>query len=238
MKFDIYCDESHPDVFWSKDKSRARFLLIGGLWLPTEQRSNLKDQIRLLKERHGFYHEIKWHKVHGGKVEFYTSLIDLFLQSDLRFRCIAVEGDKVDMVRFHQDDQELGFYKFYYQMVKHWLDDFNDYRIFCDEKTNRSGDRLATLRRTLDCANLTSSVLAVQALPSKEVALIQLADFLLGMASSRLNESVAPGSSKDVIIQYLEHELKQQGFKAEKLGPTWKSERKFNIFKINLQGGW
>jgi hypothetical protein len=76
-------------------------------------------------------------------------------------------------------------------------------------------------------------VLAVQALPSKEVVLIQLADFLLGMASSRLNETVAPGSCKDLIIQNLE-----QGLKINRLGPTWKSERKFNIFKINLQGGW
>jgi hypothetical protein len=238
MKFDIYCDESHPDVFWSKAETRARFLLIGGLWLPTEERAGLKEQIRQLKEQHGFHHEIKWHKVHDGKMDFYRSLIDLFLQSELRFRCIAVEGDKVDMVRFHQSDQELGFYKFYYQMVKHWLDDFNDYRIFCDEKTNRSGDRLATLRKTLDCANLTSSVLAVQALPSKEVVLIQLADFLLGMASSRLNETVAPGSCKDIIIQHLEQGLKQQGFRTDRLSPTWKSERKFNIFKINLQGGW
>lgn len=233
MKFDIYCDESQPDVFWSKAATRARFLLIGGLWVPAEQRAGIKLAIRQLKDQHDFHHEIKWHKVHDGKMELYHSIVDLFLRSNLRFRCIAVEGDKVDMVRFHQNDQELGFYKFYYQMVKHWLDDFNEYRIFCDEKTNRSGDRLETLRKTLDYANLTSSVLAVQALPSKEVALLQLTDFLLGMASSRLNETSIPGSGKDQLIQYLE-----RGLKITRLGPTWKSEQKFNVFKINLQGGW
>lgn len=235
VKFDIYCDESHPDVFWSKAKTHARFLLIGSLWLPTEERAAIKQRISQLKSQHAFHHEIKWHRVHRSKQEFYTALIDLFVSYELRlrFRCIAVEGDKVDMVRFHQDDQELGFYKFYYQMVKHWLDDFNDYRIFCDEKTNRAGDRLDTLRRTLDCANLSSNVLSVQALPSHEVLLIQFADFLLGMASSRLNESVAPGSAKDLLIQHLE-----QSLSVSRLAPTWKSERKFNIFKINLQGGW
>ena len=222
-------------MFWSKSGSCARFLLIGGLWLPTEERDAIKQSIRQLKEQHNFHHEIKWHKVHAGKLEFYKALIDLFMGYGLRlrFRCIAVEGDKVDMVRFHQNDQELGFYKFYYQMVKHWLDDFNEYRIFCDEKTNRAGDRLETLRRTLDCANYTSNVLSVQALPSHEVVLIQLTDFLLGMASARLNESVTPGSSKDQIVQYLEQHLK-----VDRLAPTWKSEHKFNIFKINLQGGW
>lgn len=235
MRFDIYCDESHPDVFWTKAASRARFLLIGGLWLPTEERAAAKQAILDLKDAHGFHQEIKWHKVHGGKQDFYAALIDLFMHFGLtlRFRCIAVEGDKVDMVRFHQDDRELGFYKFYYQMVKHWLDDFNEYRLFCDEKTNRAGDRLETLRRTLDCANLTSSVLSVQALPSHEVVLLQLADFLLGMASSRLNESIAPGSTKDLLIQHLE-----RGLGVNRLSPTRKSEQKFNIFRINLQGGW
>ncbi|MBN2209336.1 MAG: hypothetical protein JW759_08585 [Candidatus Coatesbacteria bacterium] len=28
MKSEVYCDESHPDVFWSQAESRARFLLI------------------------------------------------------------------------------------------------------------------------------------------------------------------------------------------------------------------
>lgn len=234
MKFDIYCDESHPDVFWSRSEARAKFLLIGGLWLPTESREAIKRQIGALKEQYDFHHEIKWAKVHGGKMEFYKALVNLFLASEeLRFRCIAVDGDKVDMVRFHQDDQELGFYKFYYQMVKHWLDDFNEYRIFCDEKTNRVGDRLETLRRTLDCANLTSTVRSVQALPSHEVVLIQLADFLLGMVSARLNESVAKGARKDLLIQYLEQELK-----LSRLGPTTKSVQKLNVFRINLQGGW
>lgn len=235
MKFDIYCDESHPDVFWSKTASRARFLLIGSLWLPTEERVGIKQAIQELRNTHQFRQEIKWHKVHSGKQEFYEALIDLFIRFELRlrFRCIAVEGDKVDMVRFHQNDQELGFYKFYYQMLKHWLDDFNEYRIYCDEKTNRVGDRLETLRRTLDCANLTSSVLSVQALPSQEVVLIQLADFLLGMAASRLNETISPGSAKDRLIERLE-----RGLGVNRLAPTWKSERKFNIFKINLQGGW
>lgn len=232
MRFDIYCDESQPDVFWSKSDTRARFLLIGGIWLPSDQRSTIKSAIGALKARHGLNHEIKWHKVHVAKMDFYRALVDLFIDSDLRFRCIAVEGDKVDMVRFHQDDQELGFYKFYYQVIKHWLDDFNEYQIFCDEKTSRSRDRLAILRRTLDYANLTSTVRAVQALPSKEVVLLQLTDFLLGMASSRLNRTAQRGSAKDEVIQHLEKRL------GRAVAPTWKSEQKFNVFRINLQGGW
>jgi hypothetical protein len=235
VKFEIYCDESHPDVFWSKSGRRAKFLLIGGLWLPADRRSEIKKAIDQLKDTYGFRQEIKWHKVHRGREEFYKGLIDLFINfgEALRFRCIAVDGDKVDMVRFHESDEELGFYKFYYQMIKHWIFDFNEYRIFCDEKTNRVGDRLKALRRTLDYANISSQVVSVQALPSHQVVLMQLTDFLLGMASSRINESVQPASAKDRLVAHLEGRLG-----IARLEATRKFETKFNIFKINLQGGW
>ncbi|MCX6645148.1 MAG: DUF3800 domain-containing protein [bacterium] len=235
MKYEIYCDESQPDVFWSKSDKKAKYLVIGGLWLPAELRQEIKAGINELKKTHGFNHEIKWHKVHAGKEDFYRALIDLFVGfgDRLRFRCIVVEAEKVNLVRFHQNDKELGFYKFYYQLIKNWIYDFNEYRIFCDEKTNRVGNRLEILRRTLDCSNMTSQVTSVQALPSKEVALIQLADFLVGMISSRMNETIPTDSSKDKLIAYLEHRLGKQ-----RLGPTWRKEPKFNIFKIDLRGGW
>ena len=235
MRFEIYCDESWPDVFWSKTQNRHGLLMIGGLWLPADLRQEIKSAINRQKITYNYNFEIKWHKVHSEKEEFYKSLVDLFLsyKDTLRFRCIAVDGNKVDMVHFHQNDQELGFYKFYYQLIKHWLFDFNEYSIFCDEKSNRVKSRLNVLRRTLDYANITSRVISVQALPSNEVVLIQLADFLLGMASSRLNASVKPGSVKDRLICYLEQQIG-----VERLAATRKSEQKFNIFRINLKGGW
>jgi hypothetical protein len=235
MNYEIYCDESQPDVFWSQSNERAKYLMIGGLWLPAELRQDIKHDIRNIKEEFRIKSEFKWHKVHSSKELFYMALIDLFMKygDQLRFRCIAVEGDKVDLVKFHESDAELGFYKFYYQAIVHWIFDFNEYRIFCDEKTNRVGDRLKTLRRTLDCSNISSKIISVQALPSKESVLIQLTDLLLGMASSRLNETVKPESIKEKLIVYLEQRL---GVKL--LGPTRKIEQKFNIFKINLQGGW
>jgi len=235
MKFEIYCDESHPDAFTSKSSDRARFLLIGSLWLPADHRNELKDRINGIKEAHQFPHELKWHKVHKDTEPLFRELVELFIgyEDRLRFRCIAVEAAKVDLVRFHESDQELGFYKFYYQLIRHWIDDFNEYRIFCDIKTNRVGNRLKTLQRVLNCGNITSEVASVQALPSHEVPLIQLADLLLGMASSRMNESIAEGSTKYRLVRYLEKRLR-----VRRIGHTSKRERKYNVFQINLQGGW
>lgn len=234
MKYEVYCDESNPDVFSSRSNNKAKFLMIGSLWLSAEIRGDIKKELNRLKAEHSFDAEIKWHKVHSKHEAFYKALTETFMSKgqQLRFRAIAVEADKVDLTRFHDSDHELGFYKFYYQMLKHWILDFNDYAIFCDEKTNRVGDRLPTLRRVLSNANISSTIASVQALPSHEVLLLQFCDYLLGIASCRMNGSVAKGTVKDRLCCHLEELLDRP------VGPTPRAEQKFNIFKINLQGGW
>ncbi len=235
MKFEIYCDESRPDLFTSKTEHKDRYLLIGGLWLPAEKRIEIKQQIKNLKDTHKIGGQIKWQKISNSRLQFYYELIDLFvsLNLDLRFRCIAVEVNKVNFNLYHENDAELGFYKFYYELIHHWILDFNEYCIFCDTKTNRRPDRLATLRQCLQNSNLSSQIHSIQAVPSRESALIQFADFLLGAASSDLNESIDDQSAKMKVLVYLRNKLKR-----EKLAPTVKGEEKFNIFAIQLQGGW
>jgi hypothetical protein len=234
MKFEVYCDESHPDAL-SSTKQHAPYLLIGSLWLPAEQREKLKEDVKKLRAEHQLFTEIKWHKVHRAKAGFYEGLVDLFFEygSLLRFRCIVIEADKVDLMRFHKGSQELGFYKFYYQLLHQWIKPQNEYSIFCDEKSNAQKDRVKTLKRCLTYGNLSADILNVQSLPSDEVVLIQFTDFLLGMASSRLNKTVAQGSYKDELICHLEQRLG-----VSVLCHTPKDKEKYNIFKINLSGGW
>ncbi|MEI6513739.1 MAG: DUF3800 domain-containing protein [bacterium] len=233
MRYEIYCDESHPDVFWSQSSSRARYLCIGGLWLAADLRTEVKGRLRELTLRHGKIGELKWHKVHAKWEHFYRDLIDLFVSYDaeqLRFRCILVEGDKVSMEHYHDGDPELGFYKFYYQMLVHWIESGHEYAIYCDNKTNRQHDRLQKMHRVLQHA-CSGQVVSIQALPSHEVQLLQLADFLLGMVSSRFNNDIEPGGTKDRVISYFEERLGKQW----KLLPTSKGVRKLNIFKIALE---
>ncbi len=233
MQFEVYCDEVMPDLFTST-KRRGRYLMIGSLWLRAELRDEIKRKIRALREMHDTWGEIKWTKVSPSRLTFYLDLVDLFESYglDLRFRCIAVDSEQVDM-RWHEYDEELGFYKFYYQMLHHWILDFNEYRIFCDTKTNRDPQRLATLRRCLSAANLSSRISSIQALPSRQVVLIQLCDLLLGAASSRINATLRPGGAKEVVVKRLESHLG-----VDQLHPTYRDAEKFNIFQIRLRGGW
>lgn len=107
------------------------------------------------------------------------SLLHLYDNGLPAFRCIAVDRTQLNLA-LHDNDGELGFYKFYYQLLHHWILDFNAYRIFCDVKSNRDPKRLPVLARCLARANLTSSMDGIQSLPFHEVVLIQLCDLLLG----------------------------------------------------------
>jgi hypothetical protein len=233
MEFEVYCDEARQDLFTSR-KPVVRYLMIGSLWLPASFRNDAKAKIGDIRAKHSAWGEIKWSKISPGRLPFYMDIVDLFVSYglDVRFRCIAVDNNVIDM-ELHGNDQELGFYKFYYQMLHHWILDFNRYRIFCDAKTNRDPKRLQVLKSCLHCANLSSRIESVQSLPSGEVVLIQLCDLLLGAASSRMNETLKAGSARETVAKRLEAQLG-----VEKLGPTYRSESKFNVFHIRLQGGW
>jgi hypothetical protein len=233
MKFEVYCDESRPDLLGSS-KPQGQFMVIGSLWLPADDRETLKAEIHQLRDQYKIGGEFKWQKVSPSRCEFYRQLVEWFHRKgeQLRFRCIAVDQQQVNLKLYHEDDQELGFYKFYYQLLHHWILDCNQYAIFVDYKSNRLRDRLHVLRKCLDYSNLSANVSSVQAVRSKESVLIQLADVLTGMAAYRLNNQIREGGAKTDTMNYYERLL------GNPIKPTYKGEQKFNVFRINLAGGW
>ena len=232
MKIDIYCDETLPDLFTSSNQSDKN-LLIGSLWIESELREDIKQKIKDLRSKHNVWGEIKWSKVSKSKESFYLELVDLFFsyKDRVRFRCIAVNPNEI-IWAYHNDDKELGFYKFYYFVLDKWIRDFNEYSIFCDAKVNRDLSRLNKLHEILITSNRLSYIDRVQALPSKEVVLIQLTDLLLGAASSKLNSIKHTNMAKNNIIDKIEQNL------GRKIKPTYLDEKKFNLFNIKLKGGW
>jgi len=117
-------------------------------------------------------------------------------------------------------------------MLHHWILDFNEYAVFCDFKSNRVGTRLSELRRCLMSANLSSDIINVQATRSNESVLIQMVDVLTGIASTRLNNSLNDGGAKEQLVSHIEQAL------GRKIAATFRTEQKFNVFEIDLAGGW
>ncbi len=232
MDFDVYCDESCPDLLTSTNP-HGKYVVIGSLWLESSQRQECKQAIHALRDAHLIGGEFKWQKVSPSRIEFYKALMDWFIDQGLsvRFRCILIPHNQVDW-RLHSEDRELGFYKFYYQMLHHWIFDFNRYAVFCDYKSNRVMTRPETLRSCLSAANLSSEILRVQAVRSEESVLIQAADVLTGAVSAKFNGALIDGSAKSQLVGHMETRL------GRPLTSTSLGEQKVNVFAIQLGGGW
>lgn len=230
MNFEVYCDESGLEAL-SKREAHL-YTAIGGIWMPADYRSVFKEHMNAIKKKHSVYGEIKWNKLSPKFFELYKDIIDYFFQTkQLRFRTILIESGKVDGLKFN-NDTELGFYKFYYQLLHHWIFDFNEYNIFLDLKINRDKNRLSNLKSALSNSNLTSDIIQVQGLPSDESLGIQLADILTGLSNAKFNNEITSKAKLD-LIEHIE-----STYLGRSIRPTEKWEEKFNIFNINLEGGW
>lgn len=230
MKFEIYCDESGLEALTRKEAHL--FSAIGGIWMPADFRQDFKDSVNRIKSKHHVKGELKWNKVSPAYLDLYKDIVNyFFLTKELRFRVVLVESEIVDHYTFNETDAELGFYKFYYQLLHHWILDFNVYDIFLDLKVNRDKGRFTQLKKVLNNANLTSNINIVQALPSDQSVGIQLADLLTGTVAGKFNKEIT-SHAKSALIKLVEERI------GSAISPTRKWEEKFNVFRINLQGGW
>jgi len=234
VQFEVYCDESRQELFKTRP-SGEYYVLIGGLWIPAERRPDFKAAIRSLREKHDVKGEFKWNRVSPSRLPFYRALVRLFFdQEDMRFRVIVLPLENLDSVTVHapehEPDCELMFYKFYYQLLHHWILDQNVYRVFVDVRTNRAGNRVQVLQRCLGYSNLLSTV-SVQALPSDELDLMQLADVLIGAVGYKFHK-LDTSKAKLAVVQEIEQLL---GRPIHGTGP---GEEKFNVFHFRGSGGW
>lgn len=227
MNVEIYCDESRPDLLTSTDKE-AVYTSIGGIWVPADQRDQVKSDIKNIRGKHQIFGEIKWNKLSPKALPFYCDLVDYFFTNDnIQFRTILIDSHHFNAEKYHLGDPELGFYKFYYQLVKHWLLDFNKYRIFVDIKTYKIPSRLEDLRKILNNSNILAEVQFIQSLPSREVVLIQFADLFTGAVNAKFN-NVTKSDAKKKFIQRIEQHL------GKGISATFRDEPKFNVFNINI----
>ena len=68
-------------------------------------------------------------------------------------------------------------------------------------------------------------------MPSEQSLGIQVADLLTGLVTAKFNCNTK-SDAKNELIKYVETYL------GNEILPTPKSNEKFNVFKINLKGGW
>ncbi|WP_185903689.1 DUF3800 domain-containing protein [Hathewaya massiliensis] len=235
MDIEIYCDESRQDLFCNRNsiKINNRYICIGGVLINKSIREELKNSIKELQKKHNVFNEFKWKTVTPSKYDFYEELIDLFFSYDekLKFRCIVIDAEQIDMKTYNNDDSELGFYKFYYQLLVYWIDKHNQYNVYTDYKINRKNTRLKELKEILN-AKSGDRVNLIQAINSKESLILQLEDVLMGAVGYKYNyKNHGTAIAKNKLISKLEHRLN-----TELDSSNNRYNKKFNVFKMDLRG--
>jgi len=233
MKVDIYCDESRLEFLESKDDG---FMVIGSLWLKREERDELKEKIKALKKKHNFTVEIKWTKISYKMLSFYKELIDIFVEYEKFhfFKAIVVNTAKINF-EYHANNSDIGFYKFYYQVLVHKMNTAsyqNEYYVYVDDKTNKVYKPLPLLKQVLNNAIYSGEVKLIEPRNSFENIFIQYVDVLIGLVSYGYNTTAMKGAKKELY----EYATKRLELSLNK--PTQRDKKPFNIFEIKLDRGF
>ena len=230
---EIYCDESRQDLFYNRKAitENNKYIFIGGIMIGTENRKEIKNNINNLKLKYNLNInlEIKWNRVTKKYIDFYKELIDLYFDSDIYFRTICIDSSKLNLKKYHNDNAELGFYKFYYQLLNNWLKINDSYIIYTDIKTSSDPNVLKNLMNCLNNKKKQNIVKKIYAIESYQSVFLQLEDLIMGITSYKLNFGYnGTSNTKLELIEYLEERL------GHKIVPTSKNAIKYNLFEIKL----
>jgi hypothetical protein len=208
-------------------------MAIGGLWVPHSRKEQLTKAARRLFRALGIGSEVKWSKVSDQRIEDYKRIADFFFADpDLRYRVIVVDQKRFDPER-HGGDRELGFYKFYYELLVHWLETGNEYLILLDFKQNQSAHRYHDLRTTLTRKlKGTAQILDLTVIDSQETPLAQICDLLTGAVASSWCDALRPGGPKEELVRHIAAQRHVPSMKVASFSPA---PSKFNVFQIELQ---
>jgi len=229
MKYVVYCDESRHD-----DHITNPYMAIGSLWLLRENKELLSKRFRRTCIDNGLAAEVKWTKVSRQKLVSYKKLIDFFFeQPELCFRAIVINQKNIDYAKFHGSDKELGFYKFYYELLWHWIEPQKEYLFLLDFKQNRDAHRYTDLYRILQNKVKGQSWISdLTVIDSHETPLAQLCDLLTGSVAAAWCNNIPFTSPKRELIAYIGE---KRGYELN-VSSASSGIEKINIFNINLRG--
>ena len=228
--YSIYCDESRHIR-----NHTSQYMGIGGLWVPKDEKRQILNDLRYLLNKSNFHSEWKWQKISKLCLQEYLSIIDYFIDSaSLHFRIILVNHDQINYEQHHNNDSELAFYKFYYEMLEKWILANNSYSILVDQKKNKDGNRYQRLEKVLERSvrSRNARIINLHQINSADTPLAQLCDLLTGAVTADKNDALQPGGPKYKLVDYLRKSLDIEKLSAA--SPT-SLVQKVNVFEIGLR---
>ncbi len=228
-KYYIFADESSTD--------KIRFMLIGGIWVDELTYLQVLEECKRFKLDNNWEENTKfnWKNVSKKTLPQYCQFMDIFFKYNLQFNCIIIDRKEIDLKANKNNDAELGFYKFYYQLLRQNSKAGIPYYIYLDRRTNREPTRLEELKSFLRkdthpfdfmgfrTTNKGLDIKTIEFVNSKSYELIQFSDILMGAISYQYNK-------KHLLPDASENKCKLAGYIASKI------KREDLVFKTGKSG--
>ena len=176
-------------------------MLIGGIWVDEPTYIKAKGECRKFKYENNWKENTKfnWKNLSKKTFEQYCKFIDIFFKYNLQFNCIIIDKKEVNLKDNLNKDAELGFYKFYYQLLRKNSKPNIPYYVYLDRRNTSEPKRLEVLRNFLRRDYYPASysgarqfekgldIHSLEFVNSDTYNLIQMADLLLGAIGFHFN---------------------------------------------------
>lgn len=225
----IFCDES--------SQNGSKYFVLGALFYDVDQ-EEMEATLESVKLKYMLKGEIKWDKVPrkpGKYFDGYKALLDTFVRLPIEFKAIIIDTEKypLDHPVHFGGDHELGYYKFYYQLLYNGvivLDPKLNFQVRLDYRPKADDDRIVELSACIDAQARKHGFpdiegfrcCSIEERNSKALHSLQLADLLAGIVAARWNQKTKNPTRLE-LIRYLENLLK-----IDISTSSFRSERKFN----------
>lgn len=225
----IFADESSTD--------QLRYMFIGGIWVDELTYLQVLEDCKKFKLENRWDEQTKfnWKNVSKKTLPQYCKFIDIFFKFNLQFNCIIIDRTKINLKANENKDSELGFYKFYYQLLRKNSEPNIPYYIYLDRRTNREPNRLESLKYFLKrdthplnflgfrTTHRGLDVKALEFVNSKSYELIQFSDILMGAISYHYNKRhlrQEASKNKCFLAQYIANKINKPdlAFRTSKTG--------------------
>jgi len=224
-------------------------MVIGGLIISAVDAREFNETMKKYRVEQKMFSELKWTKITNQKLEQYKRFIEYFFALNntdvIHFHSIIIDNHQVDHKKFSRGDKELGFYKFYYQLLLHcfgkpYYREDEDVRFIVHLDYRNTTYKLGTLKTVLNngikrkYGAITSPFVSIEPGDSKLSDLIQLNDILVGAIGFEKNGYELLAGSRDAKKELARFIAIQAGLKDLKENTAWGMNR-FSIWNFRLR---
>lgn len=241
MNYLVYCDESRH--------SQERFMVLGGIIIPANNLQVFNDSMAGFRQEQKMFAELKWQRVSNQKATHYRRFVDYFFALNTtkkaHFHSLIVDTHKLDHTTHNRGDKEIGFYKFYYQLLLHKFgkrycakDPEARFQLILDYRN--SSYPLQELKDILNnginkrYGIATRPFVSIEPRDSKASEVLQINDIILGAVGFQKNGFHLIAGSRQSKIDLAAHIAKEAGI-ADLKSDTPRSQGRFTIWNFLLK---